>query len=389
MTANPPRPTGLIGKPIYLDYNATTPVDPRVADALRPYLSTFFGNPSSSHSYGPPAHDAIRTARARVARLAGTDPQTIVFTGSGSEANLLAIRGIALAQSDRGKHIVTQRTEHPSVLGACNALQRLHGFSVTTLDVDATGRVDSADLEAAIRDDTVLVTIMHANNETGTLQSIAELAAIAHRKQVLFHTDAAQSAGKMPTRIADLGADLMTFVGHKIYAPKGVGALYIRSGLSLEPVSYGGGQERGLRAGTESTAAVVGFGEAARLACDSYPGSAMSEIRDLLHRRLDELLHGRVELNGHPTWRLPNTLNVSIHGVDANLLLGLAPQIAASTGSACHAASVDPSPVLMAMGHSRTRALAAVRLTLGRWSTFEEMEAAATAIAAAALTAAT
>jgi cysteine desulfurase len=373
-----------MGGPIYLDYNATTPVDPRVADALRPYLSTFFGNPSSSHPYGQPAHDAIRSARAQVARLAGTDPETIVFTGSGSEANLLAIRGAALAQSDRGNHIVTQRTEHPSVLGACHALQRLHGFRVTTLDVDATGRVDAADLEAAICDDTVLVTIMHANNETGTLQPIADLAAIAHRRQVLFHSDAAQSAGKIPTRVADLGADLMTFVGHKMYAPKGVGALYVRAGLSLEPVSYGGGQERGLRAGTESTALVVGFGEAAQLAGDSYQGSAMSEMRDFLHRRLDELLHGRVELNGHPTWRLPNTLNVSIEGVDANHLLSLAPQIAASTGSACHAASVDPSPVLMAMGHSVPRALAALRLTLGRWSSFEEMEAAATAIAAAA-----
>ena len=384
MTASPPRPLGLAGMPIYLDYNATTPVDPRVADALRPYLSTFFGNPSSSHPYGRPPHDAICSSRAEVARLLGTDPETIVFTGSGSEANLLAIRGVALAQPDRGKHIVTQRTEHPSVLGACRALQRLHGFSVTMLDVDSSGRVDPADLGAAIRDDTVLVTIMHANNETGTIQPIAELAATAHRKQVLFHTDAAQSAGKVPIRMADLGADLVTVVGHKIYAPKGIGALYIRAGLSLEPVSYGGGQERGLRPGTENTAAVVGFGEAARLARDSYPNSSMSEMRDLLHRRLDELLHGRVELNGHPKWRLPNTLNVSIDGVDANRLLTLTPQIAASTGSACHAASVDPSPVLMAMGHPPTRALAALRLTLGRWSTFEEMEAAATAIAASA-----
>jgi cysteine desulfurase len=386
MGAPPIRPAGLHQGPIYLDYNATTPVDPRVVDVMIPYQSTHFGNPSSTHAYGRIPHDAVISARRHVAELVGTGFENIVFTGSGSEANLLAIRGCVLARRDRGNHIITQRTEHPSVLETCRSLQRLHGFTISTLTVDATGRVDAAELESLLTPQTVLVTVMHANNETGTLQPIADLAAVAHRRNVLFHTDAAQSVGKIPTRVAELGVDMMTIVGHKIYAPKGVGALYVRPGLALEPVNYGGGQERGLRAGTENTAQLVGIGEAARLlhSCHPSPGAEISDLRDLLQQRLEELLPGRVHLNGHPAQRLPNTLNVSIDGVDANQLLAAAPEIAASTGSACHATSVDPSAVLLAMGHSPERALAAIRLSLGRWTTRDEIEAAAAAIASAA-----
>jgi cysteine desulfurase len=385
MTGASAAPTSLVGGPIYLDYNATTPTDPRVVEAMLPYLSTHFGNPSSIHAYAHRPREAVATARARVAHLIGAEPDEIVFTGTGSEADWLAIRGVVLARRDRGDHLITQRTEHPAVLKACRALERFHGFAVTELDVDATGLVDPAALEAAITARTILVTIMHANSETGTVQPIRRLAEIAHSRQVAFHTDAAQSVGKIPARVDRLGVDLMTLVGHKIYAPKGIGALYVRRGMQLEPVSYGGGQEKGLRAGTESVAHIVGLGEACRLLDESGDTIAtqMRGLRDLLHQRLDELLPGRVHLNGHPTDRLPNTLNVSIDGIEGDRLLAAAPQLAASTGSACHAGSTDPSAVLLAMGHGPQRAQAALRLTLGRWSTQAEVATAAEAIASA------
>ncbi len=374
---------GLQGGPIYLDYNATTPVDPAVVEAMLPYLSIHFGNPSSTHAYGRAAHEAVDMAREQVASLLGCSSSEITFTGGGSESDNLAIRGVALARKHLGNHIITQVTEHPGILNTCRALERLHGFRVTCLPVDENGQVDPAQVEAAIDDKTVLVTVMHANNETGTLQPIAQIARIAHRHGVLVHTDASQSVGKIPTRIYDLGVDLLTVAGHKVYAPKGIGALYIRRGLPLEPVIYGGGQEAGRRAGTENVAYMVGLGTACMLAQEQLPESQsrLRWLRDQLQRKLEQYVSSRVFLNGHMTGRLPNTLNVSIEGVIGEEVLAATPEIASSTGSACHEGNTDPSPVLMAMGMSRERALGALRLALGRWTTEDEVERAARLLA--------
>ncbi len=369
-------PASLQNGPIYLDYNATTPVDPAVVEAMLPYLTTHFGNPSSSHSYGYAAHQAVDMARAQVAHLLGCAPSEITFTGGGSESDNLAIRGVALARRSQGNHIITQATEHPAVLNTCRALERLHGFRVTYLPVDSEGRVNPADVEAAIDGSTVLITVMHANNETGTLQPLKEIAEIAQRRGVLLHTDAAQSVGKIATRVNELGVDLLTIAGHKVYAPKGIGALYIRRGLQLEPVIYGGGQESGRRAGTENVAYMVALGTACELAHEQLVESQarLRHLRDELHHRLEQALPGHLSLNGHPGERLPNTLNISVEGIVGEEVLAATPEIASSTGSACHEGSTDPSPVLMAMGQTRAHALGALRLTLGRWSSAEDVE---------------
>lgn len=369
--------------PIYLDYNATTPVDPIVVEAILPYLTAHFGNPSSSHAYTHATHHAIGKAREQVAQLLGCMSDEVIFTGCGSESDTLAVRGIALSYRERGNHIITQVTEHPAILNVCSALTRLHGFRVTYLPVDTYGRVSPADVEAAIDDETVLVTIMHANNETGTLQPIAEIAEIAHKHGAFMHTDASQSVGKIATDVRALDVDLLTVAGHKLYAPKGIGALYVRRGLHLEPVLYGGGQEAGRRAGTENVAFIVGLGTAALLAHEQRSASAsrLQSLRDELQKRLEEALPGAVHVNGHPTHRLPNTLNVSIDGIVGEAVLAATPRLASSTGSACHEGSTEPSSVLMAMGLSRERALGALRLTLGRWSTIEEVHEAATLLA--------
>ncbi|HEY6285726.1 MAG TPA: cysteine desulfurase family protein [Ktedonobacteraceae bacterium] len=374
---------GLEHGPICLDYNATTPIDPVVVEAMLPYLSEHFGNPSSSHSYGYIAHQAVDTARAQVAQLLGCTAKEITFTGGGSESDNLAIRGIALAYQNKGNHIITQITEHPGVLKTCRALERLHGFRVTYLPVDRSGRVNTGAVEAAIDDKTVLITIMHANNETGTLQPIAEIAKIARKHGVLLHTDAAQSVGKIPVRVEALGVDLLTVAGHKLYAPKGIGALYSRHDLNLEPVIYGGGQESSRRAGTESVANIVALGTTCSLAQEHLSESQvrLHYMRDKLQRLLEQFIPDHVNLNGHRTERLPNTLNISVDGVIGEEVLAITPEIASSTGSACHEGSTDPSPVLMAMGVSRERALGAMRLTLGRWSTEEEIERAARLLA--------
>jgi cysteine desulfurase len=370
---------GLQGNPIYLDYNATTPIDPAVLEAMLPYLSTYFGNPSSAHYYAQTTRQALRLAREQVAQLLGCAGSEVIFTGSGSESDMLAIRGVALAQQARGKHIITQVSEHPAVLNTCYALERLHGFRITYLPVDHDGRVDPTDLEACINRQTVLVTIMHANNETGTLQPIGELAEIAHRYGVLFHSDASQSVGKIATNVAELGVDLLTVAGHKLYAPKGIGALYVRQGVQLEPVVYGGGQEGGRRAGTENVAFAVALGMAALLAREQLSASQvrLQRLRDELLMRLVQYLPGAVHLNGHTTERLPNTLNVSIDGMIGERILEATPQIASATGSACHEGHTDPSAVLLAMGRTPEQALGALRLTLGRWSSSDEVEIAA------------
>ncbi|WP_280385898.1 cysteine desulfurase family protein [Nocardia wallacei] len=383
MTRPAPIPAALADGPVYLDYNATTPVDPRVVDALLPYLRHDFGNPSSGHRYADTPLTALARSRAQIAAFIGATPQEVVFTASGSEANLLALRGAALASRSPRPHIVTQASEHPAVLHTCRALERLHGARVTLLPVDADGLVDPAALADAVGDETVLVSVMAANNETGALQPIPELAAIAHGHGAVFHCDAAQAAGKIPLDVQALGIDLLTLVGHKMYAPKGIGALYVRDSVELEPVVYGGGQEHGLRAGTENVALAVALGAAADLAvADLASGSAdrTRRLRDDLYRRLADALPGRVHLNGPATRRLPNTLNISVDDTLGHEILTAAPQLAASTGSACHSGTHTPSPVLTAMGLSGQRALAAVRLSLGRWSTPGDITTAVTAL---------
>ncbi len=323
--------------PIYLDYNATTPVDPLVADAIEPYLHQHFGNPSSTHVYGRNAHQAVERAREQVAKLIGAQASEIVFTGCATEANNLAIRGVARALRDKGRHLITSAVEHPAVT---QPFQRLSedGWEVTIIPVDGYGQVDPARLADALRDDTVLVSIMHANNEVGTIQPVEEIAAITRPRGILLHTDAAQSAGKIPVSVDDLGVDLLSLAGHKFYATKGVGALYVRSGTPVQPVLVGAGHEVGLRPGTENVPAIVGLGEAARIAHEHKPGHAqqLQLLRDQLHTRLAEAIPGLL-LNGHPEHRLPNTLNLSFPGVDGRDLLVLAEdEVAASVGSACH-----------------------------------------------------
>ncbi|TJZ57575.1 cysteine desulfurase [Streptomyces piniterrae] len=375
------------GGPVYLDYNATTPVDPRVVDAMLPYLADWFGNPSSGHTYANEPKTALASARAQVAALIGADAGEVVFTGSGSEADNLALRGAVLATKTDRPHVIAQVTEHPAVLETCRALERLHGADVTYLPVDRHGLVDPADLAAALTEHTVLVSVMAANNETGALQPIPELTRIARAHGTLFHCDAAQAAGKIPLDVRQWDVDLLTLVGHKMYAPKGIAALYVRDGTVLEPFVYGGGQERGLRAGTENVALAVALGKAAQLAADDLAAGThhrVAALRDDLHERLAAALPGRVHLNGPRTTRLPNTLNVSIDHIRGHELLDTVPEVAASTGSACHSGEHTPSPVLTAMGLPPERALSTLRLSLGRWSTPEEIETAAHLIGKAA-----
>ncbi|GGZ81919.1 cysteine desulfurase family protein [Streptomyces echinoruber] len=378
---------GLDGGPVYLDHNATTPVDPRVVEAMLPYLTDRFGNPSSAHAYSTGPRAALARARRQVAGLIGARAGEIVFAGSGSEADNLAVRGAVLAAGADRPHVVTQVTEHPAVLETCRALQRWHGVEVTCLPVDGDGLVDPAALAAALTERTVLVSVMAANNETGALQPVADLARTARARGALFHCDAAQAAGKIPLDVDELGVDLLTVVGHKMYAPKGVAALYVREGVALEPLVHGGGQERGLRAGTENVALAVALGTAAELAARELAAGGhdrVRELRDRLHTRLTEALPGRVHLNGPAEHRLPNTLNVSIDGTLGPELLAAVPEVAAATGSACHSGDPAPSPVLRAMGLDDARARSALRLSLGRWTTPADVDTAARLLTAAA-----
>ncbi|HWS58332.1 MAG TPA: cysteine desulfurase family protein [Actinotalea sp.] len=380
----------LPARPIYLDHNATTPVDPRVLEAMLPALRADFANPSSSHAFAHGPARLLATARQQVAALLGAEPDEIVFTASGSEADALAIRGAALAAAaDRGvrAHVITQVTEHPAVLAACAELRDHHGARLTVLPVDAHGRVDPDELAAAITDRTVLVSVMHANNETGTLQPISEISRVCRARGVLLHTDAAQSVGKVPVDAVALGVDLLTVVGHKMYAPKGVAALYVRRGVRLHPLVGGGGQEHGRRAGTENVPHAAALGAAAELAAQSLAdgeGARIADLRDRLAARLAELLPGRVHAHGHPTHRLPGTLNVHLDGTVGHELLAATPDVAASTGSACHSGNHTPSAVLTAMGLDASDALATLRLSLGRWTTPADVEDAAALLATTA-----
>lgn len=360
-------------KKIYLDYNATTPVHPEVAATMRDLLEHRFGNPSSAHWAGRSAKSLVEAGRAKVAALLGCAPDEIVFTGGGSEANNLALKGIFLARAGRATHIVTSAVEHPSIIETCRFLQR-QGARVTFLPVDGSGRVDPDDLRRAITPDTALITIMHANNEVGTIQPISECARIAKERGLPFHTDAAQSVGKVPTRVGDLGVDLLTIAGHKLYAPTGVGALYVRRGVMLESLIHGGGHERGRRAGTESALLTAALGTACGLARDLAWAQRARELRDRFWALLQERLGDRVVLNGHAEYRLPNTLNVSFSGHKGADILATLGHIAASTGSACHAGRVELSAVLRAMHVPETIGAGAIRFSLGRETTPEEIE---------------
>jgi cysteine desulfurase len=370
--------------PIYLDYNATTPIDPAVVDAMEPYLRDHFGNPSSDHAYGYRTRAAVQTAREQLAALLGAAPEEVVFTGSGSEANNLAIKGVAYALRARGNHLITSAVEHPAVVGPLRFLER-QGYQVTILPVDADGRLNPAQVAAAITERTILVSIMHANSEVGTLQPIRVIAEIAHARGVLVHTDAAQTIGKLPVGLPDLGVDLLTVVGHKLYAPKGIGALIVRRDVPLEPLIHGAGHEGARRAGTENVPYVVGLGHAAALALERLPEyqKRVRALRDTLHHHILERVPTAV-LNGHPVERLANTLNLSFPGVNAAALLAaIRDQVACSTGSACHAGHAAPSQVLLAMGRDAELAATALRLSLGWATTAQEIQQAADVIGAA------
>ena len=358
---------------IYLDYNASTPIDPAVAAAMRPFLDDHFGNPSSGHWASIEARAALESARGRIAALLGCQTDEVVFTSGGSEANNLALKGVFFALRDKGDHIITTRIEHPAIIEPCRFLERL-GARVTYLPVDGTGRVDPGDLRRAITPRTILVSIMQANNEVGTIQPIEDCARMAHEHGILFHTDAAQSIGKVPTGVNELGVDLLSIAGHKVYAPKGVGTLFVRRGVSLEPLIHGAGHEGGRRAGTESALLAVGLGKACELARDLMPMDWVRTLRDHFWQELQKQFGNRVVLNGHPTHRLPNTLNVSFVGRIGAEILGLLDGVAASTGSACHSGRIELSPVLEAMGVAPEVGMGAVRFSLGRATTRDEID---------------
>jgi cysteine desulfurase NifS len=369
------RPGAAPARRIYLDNNATTAVADAVRDAMLPYLTTAHGNPSSIHGLGREAHDAMERARAHVAALVGARPRRILFTGGGSEADNLAIKGIAFARRDGGRHIVTSRIEHPAVLQACRFLERT-GYEVTYLDADRDGLVGVDALRDALRDDTILVSLMMANNEVGTIEPIRELCAVARERGVVFHTDAVQAAGKIDVDVQELDVDLLSMSGHKLHGPKGVGALYVRKGVRLEPLVHGGKQEGGLRAGTENVPAIVGFGKAAELAGLAVRRrDDVAALRDRLERGIRELIPGAV-LNGHPERRLPNTLNLTLPALRGESLVVALDQhgISLSSGSACKSGSPEPTHVLLAMGRSAEEAHCAVRFSLSHTTTADDVD---------------
>ena len=360
-------------RPIYLDYNASTPIDPAVRDVMRPLLEAAYGNPSSGHWASLDARAALEEARGKVADFLGCAPDEIVFTSGGSEANNLALKGVYFAGGDRPVHFIVSGIEHPAILEPLRFLERL-GASVTYVAVDSHGLIDPDDVRQAIRKETALISVMHANNEVGTVEPIAELSKIARDHGVALHTDAAQSVGKIATRVDDLGVDLLSLAGHKVYAPKGIGALYVRRGTVLEPLIHGAGHERGRRAGTESALLAAALGKACEIAKSEADNSQIQRLRDHFWRRLQAEFGERVVLNGHPKMRLPNTLNVSFIGANGADVLTRVPEIAASTGAACHAGETRMSPVLAAMGAAAEVGLGAIRFSLGRATTSEDID---------------
>jgi len=375
---------GKIVPPIYLDFNATTPIAPEVSEAMKPFLSNYFGNPSSGHWYGLQAKKSIEKSRRQVASLLGCAPDEIVFTSGGSESNNLAIKGFAFANRDRGNHIITSQIEHPAVKNVCSFLEKQLNFEITYIPVNSYGMIQIDQLEAAIKSNTIIISIMHANNEVGTIQPIEEISKIAKHNQISLHTDAAQSVGKIVTNVNDLGVDMLSLAGHKLYAPKGIGALYIRRGLKIEPLVHGASHEAGRRAGTENVLEIVGLGAAATLAEKN-----LAQDKDSLQALRDRLWNGlkaqipELVLNGHPSQRLPNTLNISFPGIDANTLLDELEEIAASPGAACHTGTAEPSAVMIAMKVPLELALGTIRFSTGHLNNEDQIDRAIKLITAA------
>lgn len=364
-------------KPIYLDYNATTPIDSEVAAAMRPYLERYFGNPSSVHAYGAETKKAVEKARRQIAELLHGHADEIVFTSGGSESNNYAIKGAAYQSRDKGNHIITTTVEHPAVSEVCRFLES-QGFGVTYMDVDEYGRVDPEDIQKALRPSTILISVMHANNEVGTIQPVEEIGRIARENEILFHVDAAQSVGKIPVDVVKMGVDLLSVAGHKLYAPKGIGALFIRRGVKLQKLIHGADHEQNLRAGTENVLEIAGLGKAAEIALRDLERNArnMRHTRDLLYHLLQEGLDD-IQMNGHPDLRLPNTLSISFPKIEANTLLSELAGVAASAGAACHADNIDLSPVLTAMKIPVDYAMGTIRFSTGKHTSEVDVKQAA------------
>ena len=361
-------------KSIYLDYNATTPIAKEVANAMRPYLDNYFGNPSSAHSFGVKAKMAIEKARSQVAGLIGCKSSEIIFTSGGTESNNYAIKGIALANRARGNHIITSAIEHPAVLEVCKYLQK-NGFEISVIPVDKWGVIKIDALKAAIRSNTILISVMHANNEVGTIQPISEIAEIAKEHNIFMHTDAAQSLGKTDVNVQKMNVDLLSIAGHKLYAPKGVGALYIRNGVTLEKLIHGADHEQNLRAGTENVLEIVGLGEAAELANFNLNENIKhyTETRNYLQKLLTDAFPD-AKINGSLENRLPNTLSISFKKIEANRLIHSLQNVAASAGAACHAENISISTVLKAMELPIDFAMGTIRLSTGRETTLKDIE---------------
>jgi len=367
-------------QPIYLDYNATTPIAPEVADAMLPYLTDFFGNPSSSHFYGQQTKEAVEKARMLVASLLNCKSADLIFTSGGSESNNYALKGYAFANQDKGRHIITSSVEHPAISEVCKFLET-EGFEITYLPVDKTGRVQLQDVQNAIRKDTILISVMYANNEVGTLQPIAEISQLAKKNNIAVHSDCAQAVGKVPVDVDELGVDMLSIAGHKLYGPKGIGALYIREGISLQKLIHGADHERNLRAGTENVLEIVGFGKAAELAMTGE-SERMQHEKDLVKLLRNELLQlGNVRFNGNEEFCLPNTLNASFKNLQANEILTQLKNVAASAGAACHTGSISVSETLGAMKIPVEYAMGTIRFSVGRYTTKSEIDLAAREIA--------
>jgi len=365
-----------MNRPVYLDYNATTPIDPEVVQEMLPFIHGSFGNPPSAYAIGRKNKEAIIKARLQVADLINASPDEIIFTSGGTESNNHAIRGIAFANRDKGKHIITSAIEHPAVTEVCAYLNSL-GFEITYVPVDRNGKTDPKDVEDAICPDTVLITIMHANNEVGTIQPIAEIGEIAKKYNVAFHTDAAQSVGKFETDVRKLGVDLLTIAGHKLYAPKGMGALYVKKGTKIENLMFGAGQEKGLRPGTENVPYIVALGKACEIAKRDFDKNVknMLTTKERLFNGLKDKLGDRVMVNGEFSDTLPNTLSVAFEKTEAHALTSLiSEELFISTGSACHADSIEISSVLKAMNVERMTAAGTVRISTGKFTTIDEID---------------
>lgn len=358
---------------IYLDYNATTPIDKAVADAMTPFLYGFFGNPSSNHQLGIEAKNAVESARSSVARLLNANASEIIFTSCASESNNHVLKGVAQTYKNKGNHMITSLIEHPSILNTCHFLETL-GLDISYVGVDEYGLVDPEEVEKLITDRTILVSIMHSNNEVGTIQPIKEIGEICRKHHVLFHTDASQSVGKVSVDVKDLDVDSLTVAGHKLYAPKGIGALYIRDGVHIESLLHGAGHESGRRAGTENILLEVGLGKAAEISMTALKDLKVHEVTEYFYQQLKSSFGEMIKLNGHPQKRLPNTLNISFLGYNGHELLDQLHDVAASTGSACHSGMTAVSSVLTAMGISQDVGRGAIRFSLGRYTTNDEID---------------